>query len=538
MQPQFNNSETLGSSLYIPYFKTLGRDKDLTFKPTFFEKFSKFEKDKYLLQNEFRKKGKDYSLIADFAFLRGYNSAADNKTKNVNHLFLDYTKDFEIPNYIDNKLDIKIERVTNDTYLKVFQNVFPKSDFFQGGQTTLNSNVKWYLEEEDQNLSSGIEIYENLGAKTSDRYQYTLPYYNFSKDLTSIVSNSYFGGSLNFSSNGSNTLKNTNNLKTTISNNLNYSSMDFISDLGFKNNFNLHFQNFNAIGKNDPIYTSNTQIDGMGIVNFITEYPLLKTKNTNRETLTPKMSLRINPFNNMNDFSDNSSIIDASNVFDINRLGINEYEAGKSITLGLDYKFDLVEDFASEDIKDKYLEIKLGTVFREKNETDIPINSTINRKNSNIFGSINNNLFENIELGYQFSLDNDLKTLNSNTINTKIEVNNFITTFDFIETRNELGSTHSISNETEYKVNDNTSLKFSTRRNKEINLTEYYNLSYEYKNDCLTAALKFNKKFYKDGDLIPTEDLFFSITLIPLTTYERDIYKKTQGQSGLKGWFR
>ena len=90
----------------------------------------------------------------------------------------------------------------------------------------------------------------------------------------------------------------------------------------------------------------------------------------------------------------------------------------------------------------------------------------------------------------------------------------------------------------EYKVNDNTSLKFATRRNKEISLTEYYDLSYEYKNDCLTAALRFNKTFYKDKDLVPTEDLFFSITLVPLTTYEREIYKKTPGQSGLKGWFR
>ena len=82
-----------------------------------------------------------------------------------------------------------------------------------------------------------------------------------------------------------------------------------------------------------------------------------------------------------------------------------------------------------------------------------------------------------------------------------------------------------ISNSTEYQVSKNTSLKFSTRRNKEINLTEYYDLSYEYKNDCLTAALRFNKTFYQDNDLVPTEDLFFSITLIPLTTYEREIYK-------------
>ena len=54
-------------------------------------------------------------------------------------------------------------------------------------------------------------------------------------------------------------------------------------------------------------------------------------------------------------------------------------------------------------------------------------------------------------------------------------------------------------------------------------MTEYYDLSYEYKNDCLTAALKFKKSFYKDNDLKPTEDLFFSITLVPLATYEAGI---------------
>jgi LPS-assembly protein len=542
LQPQFNNSETLGSSLYIPYFKTLGHDRDFTFKPTFFEKFTKLEKEKYILQSEFRKKDKNSSLITDFAFLRDYKSFSDNsdnKTKNVNHLFLNYKNDLNIPNYLDSELEIQIEKVTNDTYLKVFQGNIYNTPVMPDSQTTMNSNIKLYLDQENQNLSTGIQVYEKLGTKHSDRYQYTLPYYDFSKNLDSIAPNNHLEGSINFSSNGSSTLKDTNNLRTTIVNDLSYQSDDFISNLGFKNNFGLYFKNLNSLGKNDTIYTSRAQIDGMSIFKIDTSFPLLKSKNLIRETLTPKISFKINPANNMNDYSDSTSIINANNAFDLNRLGIsNDFEAGKSLTFGLDYKFDQRESNQSEDTKDKYLELKLATVIRDQDETDIPISSTINRKNSNIFGSINNNLFENINLGYNFSLDNDLQTLSSNSINTEVKINNFITTFDFIETRNELGSTHLLSNTTEYKVNDNNSFKFSTRRNKEINLTEYYNLSYEYKNDCLIAALKFNKTFYKDNDLVPTEDLFFSITLVPLTTYEREIYKKTPGASGLKGWFR
>ena len=547
MQPQFNNSETLGSSLYVPYFKTLGPDKDITFKPTFFEKFTKFEKEKYILQNEFRKKGKNSSLIADFAFLRDYKPSTESKTKNVNHLFINYNNDLEIPNYLESKFETQIQRVTNDTYLKVFQYNLFDTPVMPESQTTMNSNIKFYFEQESQNLTTGIEVYENLGIKHSDRYQYTLPYYDFSKNLTSLISDNFISGSLNFDSTGTNKLLNTNNLKTTVVNNLSYNSNDFISNLGIKNNFNLYFKNLNAVGKNDSTYTSSPQIDGMSTFKINTSFPLLKSKNMIRETLTPKISFRINPANNMNNYSGSSANINANNVFDINRLGIsNDFEAGRSFTLGLDYKYDpLIDnesentnDNLSEDIDDKYLEIKLATVVRDQYESDIPSSSTINRKNSDLFGSINNKLSDNIDFLYQFSLDNDMKTINSNEIETEISINNFITTFNFIEQRNEIGSTHLLSNVTEYKINDNKSLKFSTRRNKKINLTEYYDLSYEYKNDCLTAAVKFNKTFYQDNDLKPTEDLFFTITLIPLTTYEREIYKKTPGQSGLKGWFR
>jgi len=547
LQPQFNNSETLGSSLYIPYFKTLGPDKDITFKPTFFEKLTKFEKEKYILQNEFRKKGKNSSLIADFAFLRDYKPSTESKTKNVNHLFINYNNDLEIPNYLESKFETQIQRVTNDTYLKVFQYNLFDTPVMPESQTTMNSNIKFYFEQESQNLTTGIEVYENLGIKHSDRYQYTLPYYDFSKNLTSLISDNIISGSLNFDSSGTNKLLNTNNLKTTVVNNLSYNSNDFISNLGIKNNFNLYFKNLNAVGKNDSTYTSSPQIDGMSTFKINTSFPLLKSKNMIRETLTPKISFRINPANNMDNYSGSSANINANNVFDINRLGIsNDFEAGRSFTLGLDYKYDPLldnesentNDNLSEDIDDKYLEIKLATVVRDQYESDIPSSSTINRKNSDLFGSINNKLLDNIDFLYEFSLDNDMKTINSNEIETEISINNFITTFNFIEQRNEIGSTHLLSNVTEYKINDNKSLKFSTRRNKKINLTEYYDLSYEYKNDCLTAAVKFNKTFYQDNDLKPTEDLFFTITLIPLTTYEREIYKKTPGQSGLKGWFR
>ena len=71
-------------------------------------------------------------------------------------------------------------------------------------QSTMNSNLKFYFDKENQNFDTGIEIYVSLGtAKSSDKYQYTLPYYNFSKDLDSDSGflNDYIGGFLSLGSN-------------------------------------------------------------------------------------------------------------------------------------------------------------------------------------------------------------------------------------------------------------------------------------------------------------------------------------------------
>ena len=43
----------------------------------------------------------------------------------------------------------------------------------------------------------------------------------------------------------------------------------------------------------------------------------------------------------------------------------------------------------------------------------------------------------------------------------------------------------------------------------------YYNLIYQYKMDCLVAALKYNKDYYRDGALEPEESISFSVTIMP-----------------------
>ena len=80
-----------------------------------------------------------------------------------------------------------------------------------------------------------------------------------------------------------------------------------------------------------------------------------------------------------------------------------------------------------------------------------------------------------------------------------------------------------VSGERSGSNNGSNSLVFKTRRNRKISLTEYYDLLYEYKNDCLIAGIKYDKSYYEDRDLKPSENLLFSITLTPLTSFEQKI---------------
>ena len=513
LQPRLNNSNILGTSLNVPYFHVISNDKDITFKPTIFDNRI------YMFQNEYRQQNEKSSFIADFAYIKGYKSSLSNNRNSISHLFSKFNFDLNLKDYIYSKLNFFVEKVNNDTYLKIFENVLLTSEDFENDlldQNNLTSGLELNLEHDDFTLTAGLTSYENLKkSKSSDRYQYVLPYYDYSSTLYESLF-----GSIDFSSSGKNTLKDTNNLKTNLTNNLNYISSDFYTNFGLVNNFGIYFKNLNVIGKDDDKYTSNLQSDIFNIYKFETSLPFSKIDSKYNNYLKPKLAFRINP-SNMQDYSSSDRLITANNIFDINRLGISDsYEGGKSLTLGLDYKKEKLDD------TDKYLEIKLASNLRDKNNNKIPSSSTLNRTTSNLFGSIENSFSEFLNLNYNFALDNNFNNFEYNSINTEFTVNNFVTEFNFIERSGEVGNTNTIENTTSINFNENNNLLFKTRRNRKISLTEYYDFIYEYQNDCLTAAIKYRKTYYQDRDLKPKEDLFFTITLFPLTTLDQKIDSK------------
>lgn len=506
LAPRFNNSSVLGTSVKVPYYLVLADNKDMTFSPTVFDKNTQ------MLQTEFRHVDSNSTLTTDFNFVNGYQSKNQNKDKTLFHFFGNYRSNLNIQGFNSSTLALDFYNVNNNSYLKVFDNNLSNSSLKPQNPDVLSSQIKLNLDHSDYNFTTGFASFENLKKDKNDSFEYVLPYYNFSTQLK----NSNFG-LLNFISIGENILKDTNNFRSRMINDLDYETFDFISDSGFKNNINFTIKNLITSGNSHNEHDSSPEIELMGLIEAQTAFPMIKESSNNINYFNPKISLRFNPSDMKNYSKDNRQIYNG-NLFDLNRLGLfDTLESGQSLTVGFEYKKEKVNNI------NKYFEFNLGKIFRDKSITEIPESSTINNKESNLIGSITNNMNENIKFNYDFSVNDNLNELEYNAFGTTLSINNFVTSFNYIEESNKIGSTHIVENNTSYDFSDKYSIKFRTRRNREINLTEYYDLIYEYKNDCLVAGINYNKTYYSDRDLEPSENFMFTIKLIPLTTFGQNI---------------
>ena len=114
LRPEIGSSQTLGSSVYTPYFFIVSEDKDMTIKPRF------FSDNKFILQNEYRQKTKNSFTIADFSFAKGHSSNTEDKNDNRSHFFSNSKIDLDLKEFSNSVLEINYEKTSNDNYLKLF----------------------------------------------------------------------------------------------------------------------------------------------------------------------------------------------------------------------------------------------------------------------------------------------------------------------------------------------------------------------------------------------------------------------------------
>ena len=128
-----------------------------------------------MFQNEYRQQNENQSFIADFSLTRGYKSSTSKEKNSISHFFLNYKKNLELSNFTNSKLETKIEKVTNDTYLKVFQNNLFETPVLPADKDLMESKLHVELENDSFTFNSGMRLYENLSGKNNNQSEYLAP---------------------------------------------------------------------------------------------------------------------------------------------------------------------------------------------------------------------------------------------------------------------------------------------------------------------------------------------------------------------------
>ena len=166
--PNISDSGNTGASLLAPYFKVIDVNKDLTFKPRF------FANNNLLLQNEYRQVEKNIDHIMDFGFTSALNN---NKESSKSHFFSNSIIKYENKYFSNSNLEINLEQVTNDTYLKKFK---PKSELINS-DNLMHSFLSYEGNNDISSISVSLESYEDLTKTSSDRYEFIYPNVEFTK---------------------------------------------------------------------------------------------------------------------------------------------------------------------------------------------------------------------------------------------------------------------------------------------------------------------------------------------------------------------
>jgi len=492
LTPVYGGSDNFGSWINIPYFKVINEEKDLTFNPRI------YADDKIILQSEYRQAFENSNLISDFSF--------NNDGKNTNtHLFAKIDGNLNSKT----KFDFKYQDVTNDNYLKI-HNLSDSSPIIEN-ESLLTTQFKITKNIDDNtNLDTSFTVYEDLSKRDSDRFQYILPNFTYTKNIT--IPNSY-NGNYKFISSGFQKNYDTNKYESLLINDFLFESNNIISESGLLNNYDLLIKNFNSYTENSSSYTEKEDYEVFGSILLKTSFPLKKVNEYSQNYLKPIMAIRYSP-NNTKDISSKDILLNYDNIFSLNRIGSNEFvEGGRSIALGLEYaKIDLLDN--------TIFGFKIASSISDKKNDNLPTKSKLNKTRSDFVGNLSYSPNNILNFDYNFSYDSNFDGSNYDSISTSIDLNNFFTKFNFHSLDGELGDSEVISNTTKYNFNSEKSLIFNTTKNLKNDFTEYYNLIYSYETDCLTASLDFNKKFYQDGSLVPTKSLLFTIRFIPFVDLE------------------
>ena len=491
--PTLTDSSNLGFGVSVPYFFALAKDKNFTFSNRF------YTNENPIFGGEYHQVFKNSSFITDFGFTEGYKNTSSTKTKgSKSHFFSKFVKNFKGSDNSENTLSVSLQSVSNDKYLKLYK---LKSNLVDYNQDTLESSLDFTHEDEDMFLGFNASVFETLKDNYNDKYEYIAPEVTLDKNLFSDEKFGNLDLQTNFKVHNYDTNKNTNFLV----NDLRWNSRDIIHDSGLKIKFLSNIKNINYETKNVSLYKQDPTSELFGALGFLSDLKFEKIKAISKHYFTPKFLVRYAPGDMRKENS--GSRLNPVNAFSIDRLDhINNFETGLTSTLGFDYKIKN---------EDKNLDFSIAQIINTKENKKMSSESSLDEKLSDLVGSASYDINNKFNLNYNFALDQNYNDLNYNDFGTKMNFGALNIDFNYLQEKNHIGDKDYFKSKFSYKNDDKGLFSFETKRNLITNSSEFYNLSYEYINDCLRAGIVYRREFYNDSELEAENSLFFKITLTP-----------------------
>ena len=503
--PTFTNSTNMGSGIEIPYFWNISNDRDITFTPRM------HSSNEPLYLAEYRQDFAKSSLIVDTGYTEGYSKKTNAKTPGSRtHIFTKFYKSLIEGADTSSDLEVNLQHVSNSTYPKINKLQTSLVDYLDN---TIKNTVDYGYQKKDLFFNTKVSAFENLSKTGNERFEFIYP-------EASIEKNLFMSDNLGIVDLKSELLVKNYDVDKQIevvSNEFNWVSNSWVNKFGFENEFLGLFKNVNYQAKNAETYKTESAVSEFyGALGFKSELGLFKFKENNKLNIfKPKFLVKISP-NDSRNISNETSVLSYSNLYKLNKIKtIDKVDTGSSISLGFDYKINNLTE--NNEIKSEKFRFSLGQIISAEENRDMPSKSTLNEKMSDIIGETSINFNENVKLTNSFLLDQNLENFNKNKIELGMVYPKTNFNISFLEESQHIGDTKYLKTNAGFNFN-NGLISFGAKRNLLTNSAEFYDLSYEYLNDCLKAGIAYRREFYRDRDLEPEDSLIFKITFSPLGT--------------------
>ena len=503
LMPQFADNSTVGFSTSIPYFWAISENKDMTFAPKI------YTSENILIKNEYRQAFKNSFLIVDSSYTEGYKTTTSKKTSGSrNHVFANFRHNFLEKENSYSDLEINLQHVSNDTYLKAHD---IKTELVESDQDILKNELKYQYQDNEEYFGLTATAYEDLNKIDRSKYEYVLPNIVYERNL---LSNDKIGIIDLYTSA---IAKNYNVNQTTkfLVNNVGWKSRSFNNAVGIQTNLEGLLKVVTYEAENTDDYKNEEfNAETHGALAYNASLPMFK-KNLEKNRIsffTPKASLRYAP-GHMRDIDGDGLRLSYSNLFELNKSSqLDVLESGASAAVGLEFS-NL--DFEKNKTGSENYSLYLGQIYNFEENFDMPSRSSLDQKVSDLVGRASVKFSENFSVENEFSVDQNLNEINYNNLKASFVLGNAKFNMGYLEENNHIGTSSYLKSDIKIEINKSNNLSFDLKKNLETDSTEFYNLAYNYFNDCLKAGLVYRREYYTDRDIETSDTLMFNITLFP-----------------------